>query len=266
MSIIVEDEAVILRSTRYSETSRIVVFLSGRYGKLHGIAKGARGPRSRFGAGLDVLAESRLVIYLKPDRDLHLVSTAALIDGHDALLRHPVRYHFGCAVVEYADRLVLAPEEGPERPALVRRALRLAESAPVERLPAVFKAYQLRFAVLMGYQPHITGCMRCGASRGDGLAFAIGEGGLVCRQHRDAAEEIVPLSEGALAVLRQLVLDPQLELHGAWSPRLDSLLTRIVVGFLRYHIDAYRGLRSLKSLHEMGALHAGRRLAGGRRP
>jgi DNA repair protein RecO (recombination protein O) len=265
MSIIVDDEVVVLRSLRYGDTSRIVVFLSGRYGKIHAIAKGARMPRSGFGAALEILAESHFVFYLKPERELQLIRKASLVNGHDAFSQHPVRYHYGCAAVEFADRLVFGEGEAEELATLLRKILDVLEKVDPSRLPAIFKAYQLGFATLLGYRPHLSGCIHCppGDAAPRGLRFGMHEGGLVCPRHQSGAGEMISLSPEAVAVLRNLAKSPDAEGLGGWAPSLDPLLERVVEGFLRYHIDGYRGLRSLKSLRDLADLKSRRRLVDG---
>jgi DNA repair protein RecO (recombination protein O) len=257
VSVVVEDEAVILRSFRYGDTSRIVVFLSGRFGKIHAIAKGARTPRSGFGAALDILAESRLIFYLKVERELQLIRKADLIHGHRALLDHPVRYHYGCAAVEFADRLVFGEGDLEDPASLLRSTLSVLETAGEARLGAVFKAFQLQFATHLGYRPHVAGCLRCPpAAEARSLRFAIREGGLVCPRHQDQAGETVGMSPEAVAVLRRLTETEAMEGLGSWDPGVDPVIERVAEGFLRFHIDGYRGLRSLKSLRDLRSLSA----------
>jgi DNA repair protein RecO (recombination protein O) len=262
MSVLVEAQGVVLRTHRYGETSRIVVFLTPAYGKVHAVAKGARSPRNPFGAALDLLAHAHLVFYLKPDRELQLVSSAALLDAHEGLLAHPVRFHYGCAIVEFADRLIYGMEPSPEAFALVLATLKAFQEIPEERLGAVFKAYQLRLAALVGYRPGLEGCLRCPRPGPGRLAFGIREGGLLCGRHARGREDLIPLDPEALAVLRGLVGGGGEWRPGHWSPASDQTVARVVEAFLRFHIPTYRGLRSLKSLRELQRdLHRGR-LAG----
>ncbi|MBU1700473.1 MAG: DNA repair protein RecO [Candidatus Eisenbacteria bacterium] len=268
MSVIAEDYGVVLRSHRFGETSRILVFLTSRHGKLHAIAKGARNPKNRFGAALDILAEGSFVFYLKKDRDLQLIRSAELETFHEPLLRDAVRYHYGCAAAEFADRLVLGQEEGPDCLDALRQFLFFLESAPLPRLSALFKAYQLRLAGLQGYRPNLEGCLYC--SKADraapGLSFSIHDGALVCPRHRSPLQDAVPLSPDALQVLMDLVASDLPMTPLGWKPALDPLLTRVVEGFLRFHIDGYRGLKSLKSLQSLtrnGSLASTRGLLAG---
>src|SRR5687767_9159915 len=52
-------ESLILRTYRYSEADRIVVFLTEDRGKKRGVAKNATKSRRRFGAALESLTRGR---------------------------------------------------------------------------------------------------------------------------------------------------------------------------------------------------------------
>lgn len=63
-------DALILRTYKLGEADRIVVFLTRDRGKKRGVAKGARRPRSRFGAALEPLTEARVAYFEKEQREL----------------------------------------------------------------------------------------------------------------------------------------------------------------------------------------------------
>ena len=58
----------------YLESSRILRFITREGGLQAVIAKGARRPRSRFGAALDLFAQGSAQILVKPGRDLQTLT------------------------------------------------------------------------------------------------------------------------------------------------------------------------------------------------
>jgi DNA repair protein RecO (recombination protein O) len=267
LSVIVTDRGIVLRCHRYGDTSLVAVLLTAGAGKIHGIAKGGRDPKNRFGSALQILAESEVVFYFKRDRDLHLIRSASLVEAHDRLLENPVRYHFACAAVEFADRLVYGVGEATDLHDHLGEALAAFESADPARLPATFKAFQLRFSALLGHRPHLEGCLDCppGTGTSRGLSFGLQEGGLFCAAHRRADQQLHPVSETELSVLRAVLEDRSWD-PPSWPARLDPFVTRFVEDFLRFQIDGYRGLRSLKSLNELTEVRAAGRLVEGAGP
>jgi DNA repair protein RecO (recombination protein O) len=63
-------EALILRTYRYGEADRIVVFLTDDRGKKRGVAKNATKSRRRFGAALEPLTRGRVTYFEREGRDL----------------------------------------------------------------------------------------------------------------------------------------------------------------------------------------------------
>src|SRR5579871_2322269 len=63
-------DALILRTYRYGEADRIVVFLTADRGKKRGVAKNATKSRRRFGAALEPLTRGRVSYAERERRDL----------------------------------------------------------------------------------------------------------------------------------------------------------------------------------------------------
>src|SRR3954471_11249169 len=63
-------DALILRTYRYGEADRIVVFLTEDRGKKRGVARNATASRRRFGAGLEPLTRGRVTYVEREARDL----------------------------------------------------------------------------------------------------------------------------------------------------------------------------------------------------
>ena len=74
--MIVTTEAVILRSRKQGDTSKIVSLYTRDYGLVDVIAKGAREMKSKFGSSLEPFTCSKVTFYKKEGRDLYLLSNA----------------------------------------------------------------------------------------------------------------------------------------------------------------------------------------------
>ncbi len=244
-------EGLILRNLRLGDTSRVVTVLSREVGKFSAVAKGVREPKSRFGASLEILSVSSMIVYYRPGRDLQMISEGFLEREHRELLRSADRYHHGCAALEFLERVLEEVEPVPDIYGLTLRALALMEDAPAGRLGYILRAFQLRVAGWLGYTPRIEGCSICG--RPEGRSFGPAEGGLLCASCADRVPGAMPVGEETIGLLRSL--------RGGSLPRSPGPdacreLEQIAEAFLAYHIDRYRGLRSLRLLAEAGKLRA----------
>jgi DNA repair protein RecO (recombination protein O) len=238
-------EAVVIRTYPLGDTSRIAVLYSREFGLVRGVAKGARGPKSRFGAGLEPLSVVDVVLYKKDGRDLDLLSKVDVIaDWRAAEL---ARVAHAQAALELVDRLVAETEPEPRLYDLLRVALAACATAPLERLVSVTLAFQLQAAELLGYAPRLDACAVCGAPPAG--RFAPARGGVVCARCAEGEGFVVQASNEALAQMAALAAWPALALAEAPGPlaRTGEML-RLVELFLKSHAQRFQGFRSLALL------------------
>src|SRR5258705_9619438 len=84
---LVTPPALVLQTYRYSETSKVVRLATRDLGVQSAIAKGALRPKSRFGAGLELLSEGVAQLYFRETRELHTLGAFDLVN----LRRDPAR-------------------------------------------------------------------------------------------------------------------------------------------------------------------------------
>ena len=240
-------EALVLRNLRLGETSRIVTVLSRELGKWSGVAKGGRDPKGRFGASLEIMSISSLVVYFRAGRDLQTISEGSLEREFRGLLSASERYHHGCAVLEFLERVLEEGSSVPEVYDLSVRVLALMEETPEARLPYLLRAFQLRTAGWLGYMPRLEHCAIC--STQEVSHFGMAEGGLLCKDCGERCSGAIPLGGGTVQLLRSLCAGSLPR-----NPSRDACreLEQVVEGFLTYHLERYRGLRSLRALSEVG--------------
>ena len=110
---IVKTRAIVLRTMRMGETSSLVTLYAQECGKLKAMARGARKPKSRFGAALGLMTEVQAVCYVKETRDLQTLSECTLLKPAPDLSQSLERLSFGSAACELVDRLTIEGENNP---------------------------------------------------------------------------------------------------------------------------------------------------------
>ena len=106
-----ESEAFGLCTYPYRETDLIVSFVSRDQGKLRGIARRARRPKSPFGSGLERLVHVRLSYFQRDNRDLVRLDRAELLEPPLFLRADYVTAVALDYISEVCDRLL--PEQEP---------------------------------------------------------------------------------------------------------------------------------------------------------
>jgi DNA repair protein RecO (recombination protein O) len=107
-------ESFILRTYPFREADLIVSFFTREHGKLRGVARRARKPKSPFGAGLERLSHVRMAYFLKEHAELANLSSCELMESGFG-----VQSDYGCSLTldyftEIAEHL-LPPQETNEK-------------------------------------------------------------------------------------------------------------------------------------------------------
>src|SRR5262245_56220494 len=196
---IVTTEGVVLKTHALGDTSRIVTAYTRDHGLRKFVAKGARKTPSRFGFALEPLSRSRFVFYLKPDRDLQLLSAADTLKPTGSRIGDLTRLAHAQAATELIDPLVWGEEPHAELVDLLAATLVAATQAPIAALPALTIAFDLQVASLLGYRPRLDACAGCGGTLSARRVFSPARGGLLCDRCAAAEPGAIRLSADALA-------------------------------------------------------------------
>src|SRR5579862_3461569 len=92
--------AVVLRSYRYSETSKVVRLATRELGIQSAIAKGVFRPKSRFGTALQFLAEGEAELYFRETRELQTLAAFDVGNVRCVLANDLARFGAAAALAE----------------------------------------------------------------------------------------------------------------------------------------------------------------------
>lgn len=247
---LVKSRAIVLRTYKLGETSKVVVCYTRNYGKVRLVAKGGRTGGSRFGAALEPMTVSGVLFYLKEGRDLHLVSQAETERGLPELRRDVERMAFAGAVLEITDRLVADREPDPGLFDLVEFALGELASVEPERLDASLWKFEFSLASALGYRPELERCTVCGGPPGPSPGFSAELGGLVCgRCGADGRGEGAATGRAA-ELLRTAAGGGAVRVTGE-NPSVRDEVGDVALRYLEAHTGTRLRLRSLEFLAQV---------------
>ncbi len=188
-------EGVVLRTYKLGEADRIVVLYTRSRGKVRAVAKGVRRTKSKFGARLEPGSIVQMQLY--EGRNLDIVTQVETAQMLPTLRTDLSRYGRATMILESIDHLT---EEGESNPALYRLVTGALMELDREGNPLVVPAFVAKLLALEGVQPLVDACARCG-SPGPLVAFALHEGGVLCRDCRQGD----PISGPAREALRHVL-------------------------------------------------------------
>ncbi len=200
--------AFLLRSHPYGESDRIVTFITEKFGKVSGIAKGAKRSQRRFAGTLEPFIKVRLAFRDRPRSDLAFIERCELLQALQQFSSDLDRFASGSYVLELTDRVVMGRETGREVFDLVESALALLESEGAHA--AVLRAFELHMLEAAGYRPELERCRSCGREAIN-LAAVVAvpsRGGVFCIGCRPATEVGHTVPRALLAALLDLQRRP----------------------------------------------------------
>ena len=221
---------IVLRVVDFSETSSVVTIFTREFGKVRGLAKGARRPKGPFESALDLLALVRLVFLRKSSDALDLLTEAKLERRFRAAARGIPPLYAGYYVAELLDALTDDDDPHPELFDAAEHSLRALESAaPTARIVLRFELSALRW---LGHWPSLDACVECGApiAANERVAFSLLGGGALCPRCRPGKRQVVSLSAAAA----QLLLREAAGAEDGWDVRAAGELRGLVNNYLSH--------------------------------
>jgi DNA repair protein RecO (recombination protein O) len=236
---LVSTRALVLQAFPYSDTSKILRLLAPELGVRSVIAKGARRPRSRFGGLLEPFTEGEAQFLLREGRDLHTLSAFDLLRSRQSLGRDLTAFAAASLMAELALRFG-TEEPNPELFQAISASLDALARGADGRVAYRCLAGVWQLVALLGYEPHLDACLRCGRipEPDEPTRFDVDAGGIVCTRCRTHGRMVDALSRVQVGTML-LVGEPGPE-------ALDLPLHRALLrAFLVAHLASEPPLRAL---------------------
>lgn len=107
----IKEQALVLKSIRHGETSRIITLFGRTLGKFAVIAKGVRRSKSSSsGSGLEPPAHVESIIYYKPGRSVQNIGLTSVIEGYKSLKTDLALTGYAAVILEQINRLFIDGE------------------------------------------------------------------------------------------------------------------------------------------------------------
>ena len=218
--------ALVLRTTDWSETSRIATLWTREFGRVRVLAKGGRRLKSAFENALDLLTLCDIVLLRKSSGSLDLLTEAQVVRRFPRL-RDDLSALYAAYYV--AELLADWTEDYDPHPRVFDEAV---ETLTALGSPGVAAGPRLaRFELVLlrelGHGPAVNNCAACaGRVSGDRLAFSAAAGGVVCERCQNRHRDRRPLSAACWQALESLPesTDSNRHLNAAVRAELRQLL------------------------------------------
>ena len=248
--MIIKTECIVLRSMKYGETSRILTLYTRDHGRMSVIVKGARGSKSKYGASLDLMSRSAVVVYTKEQRELQLLTQADLLRQYRRIVDSPDRLMYGFAILEFLYATVHGEEAHEELYDVLTSsldALDAVQTRPVN----VLLHYLQRLSGALGVALDAQHCTRCRVSFSEETslqgraAFSLSNGGFTCAGCPPAPDSI----DAAVETVRDLAWLQTHDVMHVHTLAMSDRAAKQALNLLHRHIAAHiPEMRQVKSL------------------
>jgi len=242
----ITSDALVLRTYKLGETSKVVVLLTRERGKLRAVAKGARGPRSRYQSALEPLSEVRASLHGKQGAELYRLGQCDLV--RSAFRTGGRALETALSLSYFAELIDAFAQENEAEDAVYRLAVAVvaaAEGGDIHALARYLEAWLLK---LHGIYPPLDRCAGCGGGLPAGsLVYHAAAHGFVCAGCGPASGPL--LAEAARAFLAAVFRRPPAEITPV--PAEAAVLEAFHRDLISRHLE--RDLRSHRVLRESAA-------------
>ncbi len=242
--------AIILNSLDYGESDRILTFYTEEFGKLKGIAKGARRSKKRFPNALEPFSLLH-VIFSKRERDtLVLIENCDIINHHPGIRENLDKTLVSSYLLELTDKFTQEGKKDMALFQLLKNFLHMIDSGIHSE--ELIRFFEIRILKLSGYEPIFDRCMLCNkpVSHDELYRFVPSKGGIKCKTCHQNSFDSFPVSVGTI---KSLLLGKEIDIQKINRINLSDQSaqeSKIILSRFIHHLLG----TELKSLHVLNQI------------
>lgn len=190
-------EGIVIRTTDYGETNKIVTIFSRELGKVSAMARGAKKPKSRLSSISQLLTHGHFLI--QTGSGLGTLQQGEIISSMREIREDIFLTAYASFIVELTDKATEDKKHNPYLFEMLYQTLHyMSEGTDSEILALI---YQTKMLPVLGLHPHFDTCAIC-HQEADFVAFSVREGGFLCKQHAQQDSYAIPVGEAVYKLLR----------------------------------------------------------------
>lgn len=251
MSELIKTEAIVLSTTRWHESSKIVHLFSRDAGDIKVLAKGALRPKSPFRGVLEALNHAEVIISHRESRGLQILTSATLLNAFLNIREDLKKTAVGYSILELLKKLFPVHEPVKDFFGYLISLLTALNEADLPNPEPFLWHFLFRLSDTLGFGWHIAQCQGCRQPPVDfPVVLDSQKGGIFCprcktsanasgifldKEHWDSLLRFIQASPEAI----QQITDKN---HLTFSDSMNDILLK----HLMYHTDVLLELNSLK--------------------
>ncbi len=228
--------AVVLRRRDFKESSLLVTFYTKDFGKINGIVKGIKRPKSKYASSLEPFSLNEIIFYTRRTGDLRTVSSADLMESYPNIRKDLQKLGFAVYFSELIE-LVSVPHDANRElfDALIGCLALLEHDQEPEKAACIF---EIKLLSTSGIMPGLECCVYCGSKIVGEARFSNHLGGLLCQNCLTQDFNAQAILKGTIATIDYIEKSSlQQCLNLKLTKAIREELSIILRKFLDYHLE-----------------------------
>jgi DNA repair protein RecO (recombination protein O) len=190
-------EGIVIRTTDYSETNKIVTIYTREWGKVGVMARGAKKPNSRLSAITQLFSYGYFLV--QKGNGLGNMQQGELLSSMRTIREDIILTAYASYILELTDKCT---EEKKPNPYMFELLLQTLQYMNEEYdLDILIHIFEMKMLNSLGLYPVLNQCAVCGQTDGH-FSFSIRENGFLCHRCLDKDPYHLPISSATVKLLR----------------------------------------------------------------
>jgi len=248
MDMLKKIEGIVIRTTDYGESHKVVAIFSREAGKISAMARGAKKTNSRLAAVSQPFTYGYFLI--QTGKGLGTLQQGDIISSLRGIKEDIFKTAYATYLVEMVDRSSQDNDPNPYLFELLHQSLNYISE---DYDPAIIThIFEMKMLQVLGQYPELSKCTMCGNTEGK-FAFSIKENGLICHRCLEKDPHYLPLSQNTIKLLR---LFYYFDLNRLGKISVKDETKRELKKAIDMYYDEYSGLhlKSKRFLNQMDSL------------
>ncbi|MET3699276.1 DNA replication and repair protein RecO [Bacillus oleivorans] len=227
-------EGIVLKTTDYGETNKIVTLLTKNWGKIGVMARGAKKPNSKLSSCSQIFTIGSYLFQL--NRGLGMLHQGETIQSMRGLREDIYLTAFAAYIVELAEK---GTDERKPIPKLYEQLALSLQYLQEAYDPDIIKTiFEIKMLPILGLKPVFHECVHCKAKEGI-FSFSVRENGFLCHRCFEIDPYRIPISPSTTRLLSQFA---RINLEQIGSIQVKDQTKKELDVVMEQYYDTYSGL------------------------
>lgn len=190
-------EGIVIRTTQYGETNKIVTLYTREWGKVGVMARGAKKPKSRLASITQPFTYGYFLI--QKTSGIGGLEQGEAISSMRGIKEDIFKTAYAAYILELLDKAVDNQQPNPFLFELALQVLQFINDE--EELEIITYIFEMKMLNVFGLYPKLDGCTICSNTEGK-FAFSIREGGFLCHRCFEKDPYALKISNSTVKLLR----------------------------------------------------------------